>query len=491
MANNLHYISKKQPKWILPLCKIAFLAVLTLIICLPGHANAIPAFPGAEGFGANAIGGRGGQVIKVTNLNDSGSGSLREAVTTSGPRIVVFEVSGIIDLQSELLITEPYLTIAGQTSPGGILITGSPTRLFTYHVIIQHMRFRVGSHRVANYETHDTFEIWGNAQGHVSPGAHDVIIDHSSFSWGIDENFSTAYNPYNITIQWSIISEGLSHAGHPKGEHSKGLLIWNKYSPDTNVSLHHNYFAHNTSRNPEIGFSNYDAPITDCRNNIAYNWYGGTSPSSGGNAKANWVHNYSKQGTDSNSYSFEVIHAPEGATASSQIYAFGNIGSTRLSQSDPQWNVGKEWRNELLSEGWRKTTPWAAASVTTTEMSISYALEILGTVGASKPVRDSVDTRVINDFINTTGNIRDNVSFPGDFPSFSSPSAPTDSDNDGMADNWETTNGLNTSTNDSALDKDSDGYTNIEEYLHYLSGESVSSADQTIPSAPTNLTVSQ
>ena len=449
------------------------LIIATVILVASLGNAAITAFPGAEGFGANSVGGRGGTVIKVTNLNDSGPGSFREAVTASGARTVVFEVSGIINLTSNITITNPYLTIAGQTSPGGILVTGKTIMIKNHDIIIQHMRFRVGSHAVDDYETHDTLQIWSN-------DSYNIVIDHCSISWGIDENFETAYNPYNLTIQWSIFSEGLSHAGHPKGEHSKGMLIWGKGSPDLTLSLHHNYFAHNSDRNPMV--SGADAPFVDAVNNIIYNWYGGNSPATWDQARVNWVHNYSKRGPSSNEFSYEVVHWADANPAAPQIYVEGNIGVRRLSQTDPQWSVGATWRDILLSESYRKIDPWPATPVTTTTMSESVAECILTAVGATAPVRDSVDTRIINDFINNTGDIIDNVMFPDDFPIFSTPAPPADSDNDGMADSWEALQeGINPGLNDSNGDADNDGYTNIEEYLHYLSSKSYTFNPECMP----------
>jgi len=510
--------------------KIILATILFFSPCYSVEAD-LPAFPGAEGFGANSIGGRGGTVIKVTNLNAYGPGSFREAVTTAprnyansirewetkleyearvaagntrprhypngvwssessanylmrledtvGHRIVVFEVSGIINLESGLTIYIPYITIAGETSPGGILVSGAQTTVNTHDVIIRHMRFRVGSHQIANGadpETLDSFDIWGQYWGQLE--AYNIIIDHCSFSWGVDETFTISGGVKNTTIQWSIISEGLSHTGHPKGEHSKGLFISGKYIYPSSITLSHNYIAHNTDRNPLI-FSPIDVDmIVDVVNNVSYNWKGGLSPGGGGSAKINWVFNYAKQGIRSNSYSYEVIHGSFSLPASSQLYVFGNIGSTRLNQSDPHWNVGESWRNELLDEAWRQPTAWTVPPVTTTEMSHDYALEILKTVGASKPVRDSADERVVNDFINSTGDIIDNVNYPADYPTFSVIPPPVDNDNDGMADSWEAAHGMNVSTNDSALDNDGDGYTNIEEYLHDLA------SDETVVSVP-------
>jgi len=486
-------------------------------------ASGLPAFPGAEGFGALSVGGRGGTVIKVTNLNPYGPGSFREAVTTAprhyanntpewetkseyetrvatgntkprhypngdweneldtnylkrleetaGHRIVVFEVSGIINLESDLTISIPYITIAGETSPGGILITGFTTTVNTHDVIIRHMRFRVGSHQIVNgadAEQLDSFNVLGLRWGQLD--TYNIIIDHSSFSWGVDETMTISGGVKNMTLQWSIVSEGLKNAGHPEGEHSKGLMVSGKYQYDNSVSLHHNYIAHNTARNPNISTPTDVEVLVDFRNNISYNWAAGLAPLARGTVKVNWVHNYAKPGPESYTL-YEITQtAQSSVTPAPLLYVYGNIGTTRLNQSEPQWNVGNYWRAEPASTAWQKLTPWPVPPVTTTEMSYDYALEILADVGATKPFRDSVDARVVADFAAGTGAIIDNVTYPDDYPTFPNLPYPTDSDDDGMSDNWEIANSMNPNVADDKGDNDGDGYTNIEEYLHSLAG---------------------
>ena len=455
-------------------------ALALLGSCFAQHAYSVPAFPGAEGFGADSVGGRGGKVVRVTNLHDGGAGSFREAVSCKAeqkqkPRIVIFDVSGIINLTSMLKIKCSYLTIAGQTSPGGILVTGYQTTVNAHDVIIQHMRFRVGSHRIkdgADPETLDAFDIWGNGQGHMSNDTYNVIIDHCSFSWAVDENFSFAYNPRNITVQWSIISEGLSRAGHPKGEHSKGMLVWGKYSPDLTLSLHHNYFAHNYARNPLIASGNKDAPLVDVANNVVYDWFGGAVMSGAGYCRINWRQNYAKRGKVSNKNAYEINHGTGKLPSKPSVFVEGNIGTHRQNQNVDNWAVATGWQYKLQSQDWRKMTPWLAPYVTIQIASEETSNCILTAVGATAPVRDSVDSRVVNDFAAGTGKIIDNIIFPDDFPTFKKQIVPLDSDNDGMPDSWEKSHHLNNAVNDSALDADEDGYTNIEEYLHALSHKS-------------------
>ena len=516
-------------------------AVFSRIIVQSSPPAKLVAFPGAEGFGAETIGGRGGRVVKVTNLNDSGPGSFREAVEAparnrlngsykyesddaykarleaAGKRIVVFDVSGIINLESPLIISYPFLTIAGETSPGGILVTGHETDLNAHDVIMRFMRFRMGSHRVKYDTTADGDIIYydspqysfppsgGSCRGNITTkeaggmpcaiaggadpekldafdirGSHwneneayNIIIDHCSFSWGVDETMTITGGAMNTTLQWSIVSEGLDYAGHPKGIHGKGLMVSGKYVQPSSISLLRNYIAHNTARSPLLSSPEDVSTVVDAINNVSYNWNGGSAPQVNGSAKVNWVHNYSKPGLNSHAYSFEVTLG-EDLYDSTKIFVQGNIGSTRESQELPEWNVGFSWRNQMMGENtYRILTPYAAPQTSTHPMTADTANCIVSASGATAPVRDSVDTRVINDFINGTGRIIDDVHSLSEFPQFENLPAPSDTDNDGMADYWEVGRGLNTDVNDSALDHDNDGYTNIEEYLHDLAARSI------------------
>ncbi|MBC8552101.1 MAG: hypothetical protein ISR96_04975 [Nitrospira sp.] len=514
-----------------------FMAILALLICFPGYAHSIPAFPGAEGFGKDSVGGRGGIVVHVTNLNDYGPGSLREAVEAPprhyannvaewessteyearvsagntrprhypngtwknelepayltrmdsiGHRIVVFDVSGIINLEDDLNITYPFMTIAGETSPGGILVTGRQTTIKAHDIIMRHMRFRVGSHRIADGadpELLDSLDIYGKYWSGVDT-AYNIIIDHSSISWGVDETFTISGGVRNTTVQWSIISEGLANAGHPKGQHSKGLMVSGKYVYDNTVSLHHNYIAHNNDRNPLVeGPPGVDITV-DVVNNVIYNF--NVMPMGLETPKINWTHNYAKQGPSSSaSFSAEVTHydLAHAITPAPLLYVAGNIGSTRLSQSEPHWNVGWYYWNQPTSTDWKRDTAWSVPPITTQEMSASVANCILTGAGATAPVRDSVDTRVIADFSAGSGQIIDDITYPDDFPTFATPAVQTDTDNDGMPDSWELSHKLDKNTDDSAGDADSDGYTNIEEYLHYLSAKSYAYNSECMPAS--------
>src|SRR4051812_38747143 len=248
-----------------------------------GAGPGVPAFPGAEGAGARTPGGRGGEVRLVTNLGDHGPGSLRDAVAAEGPRIVVFRVAGTITLETPLDIVRPFLTIAGQTAPGdGVCVRGQSVHINTHDVVIRYMRFRRG-----NLETRDD-ALGGNPVG-------NVIIDHVSASWGLDENLSLYRHMVkgeaepdkkmaveNLTIQWSISSEALDKNHHAFGGTWGGL----------GCSFHHNLFACNTGRNPSIGMGGG----FDFRNNVLFNWQHRTIDGGDGSSRVNVVNNYYKPG---------------------------------------------------------------------------------------------------------------------------------------------------------------------------------------------------
>src|SRR5262245_54354058 len=248
----------------------------------------LPALPGAEGFGAQATGGRGGEVYEVTNLNDSGPGSLRDAVSKPN-RTIVFRISGTIELQSTLFLNEPNITIAGQTAPGdGICLKNYALRVNTKNVIIRYIRVRPGD------QGRDT-QVDGISMG--PRGGSDWIFDHVSTSWGIDENFSV-YGLPNVTVQWCIISEGLWQSNHPKQTHSMGGI-----RNGHDMTMHHNIFISNNDRNPKFNIADWwPGQNTDFRNNVVYNWGArATWGGNGGSTLTNVINNYYKAGPNSRS----------------------------------------------------------------------------------------------------------------------------------------------------------------------------------------------
>jgi pectate lyase len=428
----------------------------------------IVAFPGAEGFGAYSQGGRGGTVYRVTNLSNSGTGSLRDAINASGPRIVVFDVSGTIELTSSLTINNPYITIAGQTAPGeGITMRNYPFGVSADHVIIRYVRSRLGDEtNLANGREDDSMN--------VTEGEH-VIIDHCSASWSMDEclSVSTA-DPVidHVTVQWCFISEALN-----RNDHSYGSLI--RGTEDAKYTYHHNLYAHNRSRNPRPG--NYNTnPYTedplglllDFRNNVIYNWIGnypGYNADTDSVTRMNYVGNYVYEGPDSGNNTYMYLEASHHNTA----YFAGNYFNHTL-PGDPyslvRYSSGNPdaWTQSEI-DAYEATPEFAKGTIDTQNADDAYD-DVLLYAGALFPARDSVDLRIIDETIDgNAGGIIDSQTEVGGWPALATGTPATDSDGDGMADDWETQQGLNpASPADGPLDADGDGYTNVEEYLNAL-----------------------
>lgn len=440
----------------------------------------LPAFPGAEGFGAKSVGGRftGTRVIEVTNLNDSGTGSLRAAIDATGPRFVVFRIGGTITLNTALIVRNPYITIAGQTAPGGgITLRNNPTNtkgtfiVNTHDVIVRYIRSRPGKPSVSSNNV-DAFGIEGTSASANPPftgnPTYNVILDHCSASWANDENMETWYAVRDITIQWCIISEGLMAANHSEGPHSMGILLGEKL---TSVSVHHNLVAHNRRRYPEA--KSRDNGVIDYVNNLAYNYGGGiaTVEDGDGHVKLNYVGNYVKRGPSSSTSTYEMNYIPEtyddGTVRGVSLYLKGNIGPHRLSDTDPETNVldatdKADSRLRILS------APNATEPITTTTAQQAYE-EVLAKAGARFPHLDSVDQRIINDVKNGTGALINDETVVGGWPVLAAGTPPVDTDHDGIPDSWESARGLNPdNAADAVTDRNGDGYLNIEEYINGL-----------------------
>ena len=428
----------------------------------------IVAFPGAEGFGAYSKGGRGGQILFVTNLNDYNpeneepiAGSLRLACDTYGPRTVIFKVSGLIELKTWLTIFNPFITIAGQSSPGdGICLKNFGLSIRTHDVIIRYLRCRPGDEmgidKEGGFET-DAISI--------SEFSENVIIDHCSASWSIDETLSIHSRepgnpPLSVTVQWCIISESLNDSYHPNGPHGYGSLI--RFTG--NASFHHNLYAHHFSRNPHVDTYLGDMTL-DFRNNVIYNyWNPGNTMFDPINM--NYVANYIKPGIDTKNLDIAIYLVAESSTEDSllgqnvrRIYPEGNIleGKDYINQWDMFYKVYN--RNKM-------DKPFEVANITT-ELASDAFENVLMNAGATLPNRDSVDFRIIADVRNGTGSIIDSQSQVGGWPNYKSAVAPIDDDNDGLPDEWEIKYGLDPANNlDNNLDNDKDGYTNIEEWLN-------------------------
>ncbi|MHC4726577.1 MAG: pectate lyase family protein [Planctomycetota bacterium] len=422
----------------------------------------LPVFPGAEGFGTRTVAGRGGKVIEVTSLADDGPGTLRAAINESYPRIIVFRVSGIVDLKSELQILHPFVTLAGQTAPGGgICIKGAGIAIMTHDILIQHIRVRPGNKGPVDADINDAISIMGKYGGQ-NDDAYNVVVDHVSASWGEDETVSTWFGAHDITISWCIISEALNRSRHRKKTHSAGLLIGDS---SYHVSIHHNLLAHNDFRNPLIS----QGGTHDIVNNVIYNW--GVLPAEicdyDSNTFLNFIGNYFIAGSSTNPGPFEILF-PEG---NPKIYVEDNIGPHRPDPNMNDWAiVGFRWGEEgIAPEKYRSLTKFETPPITSTSP-IEARDMVLAEAGATAPRRDAIDQRIVNDVKNGTGSIIDSPGDVGGYPELASGTSPVDTDHDGMPDDWELSNGLDPKgASDGNSDLDSDGYTNIEEYLHSLS----------------------
>jgi pectate lyase len=428
----------------------------------PPVVPGLPAFPGAEGFGSHSVGGRGGRVIQVTNLNDDGPGSLRAALEASGPRIVVFRVAGTLELDSSIEVQNPYVTLAGQTAPGqGITLKNSsrnaktPLKLETHDVIVRYIRSRPGSN-LNETGTLDALTI-SNDDADV----YNVIVDHGSFSWATDEVTNIYYDSHDITVQWSIIAEGLDCSTHiENGErqcHSMGMLLGSDGSRD--YSIHHNFFAHNRNRNPRIKTMG----TVDVVNNVVYNsgtgngWRSATYVH-GERAvvPANYIANYFKPGPDSGAAAWFIDTAE-----TVRIYAEGN--------AVPNAVIDPDSRSMLVD------TRHPAPAITTTSAAEAYE-QVLAEAGASRGLncdgtvyvsRDSVDARIVNEAVQGTGKIINEPEEVGGWPELLGGTPCPDSDRDGMPDEFEVLHGFDPEDpTDGSRDSDGDGYTNVEEFLN-------------------------
>jgi|SRR6218665_578892 len=439
------------------------------------------AFPGAEGFGKYTTGGRGGKTYIVRNLEDSGEGSLREAVEAKHPRIVVFAVSGTIHLKSHLLISK-NVTIAGQTAPGdGICIADHPVSLSGDNIIVRYLRFRMGD----RYQNKGMIDGAGADDAFGGTRKKNIIIDHCSISWSTDEVFSV-YGGDSTTLQWNLISEPLNYSYHfEEGdkdfEHHGYGGIWG----GRHLSAHHNLFAHCLSRNPRFNGvrTKEEGELVDYRNNVIYNW-GHNNVYGGEGGQYNLINNYYKYGPSTlNSVRARIVNPSrqeKPAIGFGQFYVEGNYVDGAKDVSKNNW-IGVHMGNKATEEEKRNAVVEKAfAILPISEQNAKDAYEcVLQCVGASFPVRDTLDARIVNDVKNRTGHPIDvQGGYPhgtpyeqtvNAWPSLRSAAAPADEDQDGIPDEWEKKHGLNPANAADAsaftIDK---LYTNIEVYINSL-----------------------
>ena len=449
---------------------------------LPPHLEpGIPAFPGAWGGGMYTTGGRGGKVVTVTNLDDDGPGSFRAAVAVEGPRIVVFRVAGIIYLKDSIDIENPDITIAGQTAPGGgICIAHDSININTGNVIIRHLRVRRGKPE--------------GGQGSDNIGGHphaQVIIDHCSTSWGMDENLSlyrrmvrgnngnrdVKLPARNLTVQFCISSEALDAKNHAFGGTWGGQ----------DATFHHNLLACNTGRNPSIGMGGE----FDFRNNVVFNWRHRTMDGGDETSMVNHIANYYKAGPATNENMQRVMvrieerrqYSPGRSFESGdwfpntekrpgKWYIAGNHFEGHADITEDNWKGVRNSERGSASPLAKVLTPFEAWPVNQQTAQEAYE-SVLAGAGATLPRRDAVDRRVISsirsgEFATKTGIVKDPKDVGG-YPeyAFDPDDVRVDSDGDGMPDDWETEHQLNPATAaDGPLDKDQDGYSNVEEFLN-------------------------
>lgn len=434
------------------------------------------AFPGAEGYGKWTVGGRGGRVLTVTNLNDSGEGSFRDAVEQTGARIVVFAVDGTIELKSPLRINNDSITIAGQSAPGdGICLKDYPLVVNASNVIVRYIRVRVG----------DRYRLDSDGVGGGRYGQKNVILDHLSVSWSIDECLSI-YKTENLTVQWCLVAHSLNTSVHTKGNHGFGG-IWGGYK----ATFHHNLLANHASRNPR--FSSVDGTKwVDYRNNVVYNWGFKTAYGGGHHAEINMVNNYYKPGPASQHH--RLLDVAEDGTG--RYYVAGNVMAgddavTRDNHSAITDCAGKCYIPGRKSAGPDSGispeaiptsgeecasclvgSPFPSEPIHEDAPVVAYQ-RILESVGCSfsqdsydrevlRQVREGIGTFGTNGIINSQEDV-------GGWPVLKVGKALKDTDGDGMPDDWESEHGLNPkSASDASAYTLNEDYTNIEVYLNSL-----------------------
>ncbi|MCM1093730.1 MAG: hypothetical protein NC421_07225 [Lachnospiraceae bacterium] len=477
--------------------KAFYLTLLAaLAIVMPQQSMAqVPSFPGAEGYGRLTTGGRGGEVYHVTTLDDTDApGSFRYACNQKGTRTIVFDVSGTIFLKSALQLRNGNVTIAGQTAPGdGICIADYPFTINSSNVIIRFMRFRVGNRQVANHE--------GDGLGAMDQA--NIIIDHCSVSWSIDECLSV-YGSKDITVQWCISSQSLRNAGHAKGSHGYGGN-WG----GSGASYHHNLIAHHTSRTPRLG----PRPGTqtdermDMRNNVIYN-HGSLGCYGGEGMNVNIVNNYYKVGPQKNNNPQRIAGIGIRTTEYTKhdtptpnqwdvmwhkwgtFYVDGNVNPDYQAVTKDNWTYGIYNQidnskcdgtfNEDVKRDMRLDTPIEYHYTTTHTAEKAYE-KVLDYVGASLH-RDALDEIIVNDVRNRKGTFGDNGIIDNQdqvkyadgstgWPALQQTAAEVDTDGDGMPDKWETDNGLDPNDKTDGAKIGADGYTNLEVYMNSLVAE--------------------
>ncbi|NLI72822.1 MAG: T9SS type A sorting domain-containing protein [Bacteroidales bacterium] len=446
---------------------IIFFAIFSIVML----QAQTPAFPGAEGGGMYTVGGRGGAVYYVTTLEDTNTeGSLRWAINQTGKRTILFRVSGLIELKSDLRIRNGNLTIAGQTAPGdGITIKNFPVIISADNVIIRYLRFRMGDEAVPLYPTYN----WDGGDALWGKERSNIIIDHCSMSWSVDET-SSFYDNKNFTMQWCIIAESLRNSVHGKGKHGYGG-IWG----GQNASFHHNMFFSHDSRTPRFNGSRYsgqpDLETVDYRNNVIYNW-GSNNAYGAEGGSYNLVNNYYKPGPASSSSSKKRFLQPYSKSGVyGKFYLSGNVMTTNSTITNNNWNgvvMGNTFPSGTTLNNLKSETEFSAYPVNTHTAEDAFEKVLL--YGGASLSRDTLDRRYVKEArLGTVSAIGSNGSTnglidtqvdAGGYPTHSTLPAPKDSNNDGIPDGWLETN----FPGKISTDVNEQGYTYLEVYLNSL-----------------------
>lgn len=447
------------------------LAGLTFVLLAARVGTAATAFPGAEGAGAYTSGGRGGDVYYVTTLADSGTGSFRSGVSgaPASGRTICFKVSGNIILGSTLTITKPNITVAGQTAPGdGICFQNYSLNIAANNIIVRHVRTRLGTNAMQEADA-----MWINS-------GTNIIVDHLSASWSVDETLSTSRTVANLTVQNCFITESLQNSIHSKGAHGYGGII--SSAAGVTYSYLRNLYAHHDSRNPRVGSDSQAGTLRlDFRNNLIYGWgfRAGYTGDTNENTQINYVANYLIAGPSSSSSSAFL-----GGGVTTGIYQSGNFIDTDKDGLVDGANTG--W--SMFSGSYTPTNQPYATPAVTTELAAVACQRVTALSGAMPWRRDANDQRIARTIRTQTGTLVDFVgasSQTNDYitnnisgtnytgvrgwPSLSSETAPADTDSDGMPDFWELALGSNPSlATDRNLTNATTGYTRLEDYLNWL-----------------------
>jgi pectate lyase len=419
------------------------------------------AFPGAEGFGRFARGGRGGDVYHVRNLSDSGPGSLRNGIrSANGPRTIVFDVSGTIVLKKVLRIDKPFITIAGQTAPGdGICLKDWTFEIKKAHdVIVRYLRVRLG----------DQHKPPSEPDAITTDDIQNAIFDHITSSWGVDSNHDLRRGS-NFTLQWSIYAEALNNSIHNKGKHA---MLSSFRDLTGNISIHHNLFCSSRDRHPTLGSGEKTlaGSIIDYRNNVVYNLSGATNL---GDAHINFINNYYRPGPDTPKGN-RPLATKVGSKDKLRLFLTGNIfegnpAATKdnyLAITFDRWKDGGYERMSLPQIRVDAEFAVDGARVRTESAARAYEL-VLQNAGASLH-RDAADERLVKGVRDRTNRLIDSQDEVGGWPALRSAPAPVDTDGDGMPDDWERRHGLNPNDPADGNAVQADGYTNLEKYLNSL-----------------------